>query len=112
MEGLAIQLAEDLWPALEEANRQPLSPIPLSSLERSWNGIPADLLGPAYGKSANMVEGLLTRYGTNGARRILDLIQAGRSFDEAMKEMETSSPDKFGQTEDHSLSSLLDQRTE
>ncbi|MCP9447444.1 MAG: hypothetical protein NNA22_07730 [Nitrospira sp.] len=86
VEGLAIQLAEDLWPALEEVNRQPLSPIPLSSLERSWNGIPADLLGPAYGKSVSTVEGLLTRHGMNGVRRILELIRAGRSFDEAMKE--------------------------
>lgn len=112
IEGLAIQLAEDLWPTLEETNRQPLSPIPLSSLERPWNGIPADSLDQAYGKSARMVESLLTRYGANGVRRILDLIQAGRSFDEAMKEIAPSSPERFGRTEDHSLSSLLDQRTE
>ncbi|MCA1958694.1 MAG: hypothetical protein LDL14_09240 [Nitrospira sp.] len=112
VEGLAVHLAEDPWPALEETNRQPLSSISLSSLEQSWNGIPADSLGPAYGKSARTVEGLLSRYGTNGVRRILDLIQAGRSFDEARKEMETSSPDRFRQTEDHSLSSFSDQQTE
>lgn len=112
IEGLAIHLAEDLWPALEEANRQPLSPIPLSSLERSWNGIPADLLDPAYGKSARTVAGLLARHGMNGVRRILGLIRAGRSFDEAMNEMTPSSPDRFGQAEDHALSSLVDHRTE
>lgn len=112
IEGLAIHLAEDLWPALEETNRQPLASIPLSSLERSWKGIPADSLNPAYGKSARAVEGHLSRYGTNGIRRILDLIRAGRSFDEAMKEMETSSPDRLRQTEDRALSSFFDQRTE
>ncbi|MCP9450106.1 MAG: hypothetical protein NNA21_08610 [Nitrospira sp.] len=112
VEGLAIHLAEDLWPTLEDTNRQPLSPIPLSSLEQPWNGIPADSLDQAYGQSARTVAGLLSRYGMTGVRRILDLIQAGRSFDEAMKEIAPSSPERFGRTEDHSLSSFLNQRTE
>ncbi len=95
VEGLAIQLAEDPWPALEEAKQRPVSMIPLSSLEKGWDRTQRDKLEHAYLESAVAVQSLLDRFGMYGIRQVMNLLQAGQSLDGAMKQKWSLSYEQF-----------------
>ena len=94
-EGLAIQLAEDPWPALEEVKQKPASMIPLSSLEKGWDRTQRDRLEQAYLESAAAVQSLVDRFGVYGIRQIMNLLQAGQSLDGAMKQKWSLSYEQF-----------------
>jgi tetratricopeptide (TPR) repeat protein len=95
VEGLAIQLAEDPWPVLEEVKQKPASMIPLSSLEKGWDRTQRDRLELAYLESAAAVQSVLDRFGTYGVRQIMNLLQAGQSLDGAMNQKWSLSYEQF-----------------
>ena len=95
VEGLVIQLAEDPWPALEEVKQKPFSVISLSALEKRWDRSQNDTLSLAYLESAAAVQSLLDRHGMYGIRQVMNLLQAGQSFDSAMKQKWSISYDQF-----------------
>ena len=95
VEGLAIQLAEDPWPALEEIKHKSAFTIPLSSLEKGWDRTQRDKLELAYLESATAVQSLLDRFGMYGIRQIMNLLQAGQSLEGAMKQKWSLSYEQF-----------------
>jgi len=95
VEGLAIQLAEDPWPALEEIKQKPFPVIPLSALGKRWDRAQKDRLPLAYLESAAAVQNLVDRQGIYGIRQIMSLLQTGQPFDAAMKQKWSVSYDQF-----------------
>jgi len=95
VEGLAIQLAEDPWPALEEIKQKPFPVIPLSALGKRWDRSQKDKLPLAYLESAAAVQNLVDRQGIYGIRQIMSLLQTGQPFDAAMKQKWSVSYDQF-----------------
>ncbi len=85
-EGLAIQLAEDPWPDLDDIKDKSLPVIPLLSLEHRWDQIPKTSLALAYLESALASQNLLDRYSMYGVRQVMNGLQAGLSFDAAMQQ--------------------------
>jgi hypothetical protein len=94
-EGLAIQLAEDPWPALEETKQKSQPVISLSLLGGQWDRSQKGKLDLAYVESAAAVQSLVDRFGMYGIRQIMNLLQAGRSFDAAMKQKWSVSYEEF-----------------
>jgi Flp pilus assembly protein TadD len=94
-EGLAIQLAEDAWPALEEIKQKSQPVISLSLLEGPWDRSQKDKLDLAYVESAAAVQSLVDRFGMYGIRQIMNLLQAGQSLDAAMKQKWSVSYEDF-----------------
>lgn len=85
-EGLAIQLAEDPWPDLDDIKDKSLPVIPLLSLEPRWDQIPKTSLALAYLESALASQNLLDRYSMYGVRQVMNGLQAGLSLDRAMQQ--------------------------
>ena len=94
-EGLAIQLAEDPWPALEEVKEKPFPLISLSLLEKRWDRSQRDKLDFAYVESIAAVQSLIDRFGIYGIRQIMNLLQSGQSLDAAMKQKWSVSYEEF-----------------
>jgi hypothetical protein len=109
-EGLAIQLAEDPWPALEEVKQKPFSLISLSLLEKRWDRSQKDKLDFAYVESTAAVQSLVDRFGMYGIRQIMNLIQAGQSLDGAMKQKWSVSYDQFQRDWEKTFTSSMTQR--
>lgn len=95
IEGLAIQLAEDPWPALEEIKQKPIPVIALSLLEKPWERSQIHSLDLAYLESASAVQSLIDSHGIYGIRQVMNLVQAGQSFESAMQHKWSVSYDQF-----------------
>lgn len=85
-EGLAIQLAEDPWPDLDDVKEKAPALIPLPSLQGQWDHIPKETLAVAYFESALAGQSLIDRYSMNGVRKVLTSLQAGLSLETAMQQ--------------------------
>lgn len=85
-EGLAIQLAEDPWPDLDDIKDKSPTIIPLQSLQSRWEQIPKASLAVAYFESALASQNLIDRYSMYGVRQVINGLQAGLSFDTAMQQ--------------------------
>lgn len=85
-EGLAIQLAEDPWPDLDDIKDTSLPVIPLLSLEPRWDQIPKASLALAYLESALASQNLLDRYSMYGVRQVMNGLQTGLSLDTTMQQ--------------------------
>lgn len=96
-EGLAIQLAEDPWPALEEARQRFVPIIPLPLLEKQWDRSQASKSDLAYVESSTAVQSLIDRFGMYGIRQLMNQLQAGQSLDSAMKQKWSLSYEQFQQ---------------
>jgi len=94
-EGLAIQLAEDPWPALEEASQKSSPIIPLSLLEGRWDQSHTNNLDLAYVESSTAVQSLVDRFGMYGIRQLMNQLQTGQSLDGAMKRKWSLSYEQF-----------------
>jgi len=110
VEGLAIQLAEDPWPALEELKQKPFSVISLSALEKQWDRSHKDKLSLAYLESAAAVQSLVDRHGMYGIRQVMNLMQAGQTFEGAMKQKWSVSYDQFQRDWEKTFASSVGQR--
>lgn len=109
-EGLAIQLAEDPWPALEDVKQKSAAMIPLSSLEKGWDRTQRDKLALAYLESVAATQNLLDRFGMYGIRQIMNLLQAGQSLDGAMKQKWSVSYDQFQRDWEKSFTASIGQK--
>ena len=85
-EGLAIQLAEDPWPDLDEAKEKSLTVLPLTSLQGRWNQLSKDSLTVAYLESTLATQSLVDRYSMYGVRQVMNGLQAGQPLNVAMQQ--------------------------
>ncbi len=72
-EGLAMQLAGDSWPDLNEAMHGEIQVIPLTSLEGPWGGFSAEASIIAYVEANSATHYLIERW---GMARVDDLVKA------------------------------------
>ena len=85
-EGLAIQLAEDPWPDLDDIKEKSAPLIPLSSLHGRWDQIPKQSLAVAYFESALASQKLIDRHNMYGVRQVMNGVLTGLSFDAAIQQ--------------------------
>jgi hypothetical protein len=77
-EGLAMQLAGDPWPDIDQIARGQIAVIPLNLLEGNWSALPQRSAMVAYleGNSATLY--LIDRFGMEKVREILNLLASGQ----------------------------------
>lgn len=97
-EGLAIQLAEDPWPDLDDTKQRTRLFIPLSALQPSWTQLPTDSLIVAYHESLAATQNLIDQYSMYGVRQVMNAIQMGQSLDGAMQQKLALSYAQFQKT--------------
>jgi hypothetical protein len=85
IEGLAVHLAEDPWPDLEEVTPQAGMLLPLTSLEKEWTHLPKDALAEAYREAHSATRTLIDRYSVYSIRQVLNLLRTGQTLDAAMR---------------------------
>jgi hypothetical protein len=85
IEGLAVHLAEDPWPDLEEVTPQAGTLLPLTSLEKEWTHLPKDALAVAYREAHSATKTLIDRYSVYSIRQVLNLLRTGQTLDAAMR---------------------------
>jgi hypothetical protein len=95
VEGLALQLAEDPWPDLEEAEHKASALIPLASLQGDWKPLLADTVPKAYLEARSATQLLVDSYGLHGIQQVIQLLQAGHSLDAAMQQKLSVSYEQF-----------------
>ena len=85
-EGLAMQLAGDPWPDIDQFVRGDVRLIPLNLLEGGWGGLSTEAATVAYleGNSATLY--LIDRFGMNTVGEILGHLKAGQSIAAAMQD--------------------------
>lgn len=86
LEGLALHLAEDPWPSLEDAEHTVSTLIPLTSLQSDWKPLSSEAAPKAYLEARSATQLLVDSYGLQGIQQVMKLIQAGHSLDAAMKQ--------------------------
>jgi len=110
-EGLAIQLAEDPWPDLDDIKEKSPTIIPLLSLQNQWDRIPNTSLAVAYFESAHASQNLIDRYSMYGVRQVMNGLQAGLSLDTAMQQKLSVRYQEFARRwEESALSAGLQKR--
>jgi hypothetical protein len=85
IEGLAVHLAEDPWPDLEEVTPQAGTLLPLTSLEKEWTHLPKDALAVAYREAQSATKALIDRYSVYSIRQVINLLRTGQTLDAAMR---------------------------
>ncbi len=70
-EGLAMQLAGDPWPDIDQIARGPVSLIPLNNLEGGWGGLPQAAANIAYLEGNSATRYLIDRYGMGKVQDVL-----------------------------------------
>ena len=78
-EGLAMQLAGDSWPDLDEALHGHVTLIPLTYLEGPWGALPADAATLAYLEANSATHYLIERWGMTQVDGLLKAFKARTS---------------------------------
>lgn len=78
-EGLAMQLAGDSWPDLDEALHGEVTIIPLTYLEGPWGALPADAATLAYLEANSATHYLIERWGMAQVDGLLKAFKARTS---------------------------------
>jgi tetratricopeptide (TPR) repeat protein len=84
-EGLAMQLAGDAWPELEQAGQGDIKLIPLAYLEGSWGALPAGVATVAYFEANSATRYLIERWGMARVDELLNAFQAKSSVADALQ---------------------------
>ena len=84
MEGLALHLADDMWPDLEAPKTNVDTFVPLASLEGAWKEVPVKSLALAYLEAHLATRNLVDRYSMYSVRQVLNILQTGQTIDAAM----------------------------
>ncbi len=84
-EGLAMQLAGDAWPELDQAMGEEIKIIPLSFLEGSWNALPASTSTIAYLEANSATRYLIERWGMARVDELLKALQDRSSVAAALQ---------------------------
>jgi tetratricopeptide (TPR) repeat protein len=85
-EGLAMQLAGDAWPDLDQIARGDIRLIPLVSLEGGWTGLAEEAAMVAYLEGNSATRFLIERYGMSKVQDILSELAKRQSIAAAMHE--------------------------
>lgn len=86
VEGLAIHLAEDPWPDMEESRQGSPPLMPLPSLHGSWAQLPTTSLPTAYLTASAATQHLIDRYSMSTVRQLMNVLMTGQSLETAMQQ--------------------------
>jgi hypothetical protein len=95
MEGLAIRLAEDPWPDLEEEKQKSQGPLRLPSIEREWTQLTGEPRIAAYLAASSATQSLVDRYSIYNVRQVMNLLSTGQTLDAAMRSKLSLSFEQF-----------------
>ncbi len=95
IEGLAVHLAEDPWPDLEEAPPHADRRLPLTSLEKAWTHLQTDARVMAYHEAHSATKILIDRYSVYSIRQVVNLLRTGQTLDAAMQTKLSLSYEQF-----------------
>ena len=96
-EGLAMQLAGDVWPELDQAMSGDIKIIPLTYLEGSWGALPANMATVAYLEANSATHYLIERWGMARVNELLTALQAKSSISAALQNKLFVSYEQFHQ---------------
>jgi len=96
-EGLAMQLAGDAWPELDEAMQGDIQVIPLTYLEGSWGALPASTATVAYLEANSATHYLIDRWGMARVNELLEAFKANASVATALQNKLFVSYEQFHQ---------------
>ncbi|MEK9141136.1 MAG: hypothetical protein AAB308_08805 [Nitrospirota bacterium] len=96
-EGLAMQLAGDAWPELDQAMSGEITVIPLTYLEGSWSALPANASTVAYAEANSATRYLIERWGMARVDELLNALQAKSSVAAAIQNKLFVSYEQFHQ---------------
>lgn len=85
-EGLAMQLAGDSWPEIDQAGQGDIKLIPLTYLEGSWGALPASAATVAYFEANSATRYLIERWGMARVDILLTALQAKSSVAAALQD--------------------------
>lgn len=85
-EGLAMQLAGDPWPDLDQVIRGEVTLIPLNHLEGGWGGFPANVATVAYLEGNSATVYLIERFGMEKVREIIGVLATGQPIAAAVQD--------------------------
>lgn len=94
-EGLAMQLAGDAWPDLDQAMNGDITVIPLTYLEGSWGALPAATSTVAYLEANSATRYLIDRWGMAGIDELLSALQAKSPIAAALQNKLSVSYEQF-----------------
>jgi hypothetical protein len=84
-EGLAMHLAGDVWPELDQAMSGDIKVIPLIYLEGSWAALPAGTSTVAYLEANSATRYLIERWGMAGVNELLKALQTKSTMAAALQ---------------------------
>jgi tetratricopeptide (TPR) repeat protein len=84
-EGLAMQLAGDAWPDLDQAMRGDFKVIPLNYLEGPWGALPMSAATLAYLEANSATHYLIERWGMARVEELLNAFKARESVATALQ---------------------------
>jgi tetratricopeptide (TPR) repeat protein len=96
-EGLAMQLAGDAWPELDQAMSGEITVIPLTYLEGPWSALPASASTVAYAEANSATRYLIERWGMARVNELLNALQAKSSVAAALQDKLFVSYEQFHQ---------------
>jgi len=85
-EGLAMQLAGDPWPDIDQLVRGQVTLIPLNHLEGGWGGLPSNAATVAYLEANSATLYLIDRFGMEKVREIIGLLADGQPIGAAVQD--------------------------
>ncbi|MBX3370401.1 MAG: hypothetical protein KF793_08405 [Nitrospira sp.] len=106
-EGLAMQLASDSWPEVTNMPSGEQTLLPLTALEESWEGLPAEKVGPAYREANAATHYLIERFGMHKVHELLLRLKARQTIAAAMQDRLLLSYENFQQQWAESLGATL-----
>jgi Flp pilus assembly protein TadD len=94
-EGLAMQLAGNTWPDLDQAMKSQIQVIPLQYLEGSWLQLPREAAMLAYLEANSATHYLIERWGMSRVDELLTAFKARESTAGALQSTLSLSYDQF-----------------
>jgi tetratricopeptide (TPR) repeat protein len=85
-EGLAMQLAGDAWPDIDQVVRGEVTLVPLNYLEGGWSGLPHNAAIVAYMEGNSATRYLIDRYGMGKVQDLIENMAKGQHVSGAMKD--------------------------
>lgn len=94
-EGLAMQLAGDPWPDLENVMQGEVQLIPLTALEGGWGNLSSEAATVAYTEANSATHYMIERFGMNKIHELLGLLKTRQALPAAMQDKLFLSYDQF-----------------
>jgi hypothetical protein len=94
-EGLAMQLAGDPWPDIDQVARGPVTIIPLTQIEGGWGGLPHAAATVAYLEANSATRYLIDRYGMGRVQDLLSALALHHAFPAALSDQLSTTYEEF-----------------